>query len=240
MGFGLSKDSMAEREEAFSLPHPPVHQTIFLVIEDAIAQAWHILHTDPPRPFDPRTALEVDFTTHLHEILEDHLLDSDKVDGFTGDIFSGITRPEVRNYDGKKTSKKPDIVAFLVDRPNVKKSQDGIFIECKPVDKTHSLLTDYCDSGIDRFIVGDYAWAMTEAMMVGYNTVYPKPSVALVEPFKERKSRIRSIGRPRDCEASPLKPEVAITRHKRSFPLHGKLATPITLRHLWLAPVSTF
>ena len=122
MGLGLSKDSLAAREQAFSLPHPPVNQTIFLVIEDAIVQAWNLLHTAPPRPFNPQNALEVDYTTHLHEILEDHLLDSGTVAGFSGDIFSSITRPEVRNFDGKKTSKKPDMVAYLVDRPNVKKS----------------------------------------------------------------------------------------------------------------------
>ena len=234
MGFGLSTDSMMEREQGFLLPHPPVSLTIFLVIEDAIVEAWQILHAVPPRPFNPRTAKEVEFTTHLHEILEDHLLDSNKGDGFSGEVFSSIKRPEVRNYDGKKTSKKPDMVAFLADRPNVKRSQDGIFIECKPVDKAHSLLTDYCDEGIDRFVVGDYAWAMTEALMVGYNTVHEKPSVALLEPFTKRAQRIKAIGKPHDCKVSPHRPEVAITRHKRGFPLRGKQASAITLRHLWL------
>ena len=95
MGFGLSTDSMAERERGFSLPHPPVSVTVFRILEDAIVAAWMILHTAPPRPFDPKTALETDFTTHLHEILEDHLLDSSVVDGFTGEVFSSIKRPEM-------------------------------------------------------------------------------------------------------------------------------------------------
>lgn len=239
MGFGLSTDWTTKRERDFSLPHPPVSVTVFLILENAIATAWGILHTSPPRPFDPRTAKETDFTTHLHEILEDHLLDSSVVDGFTCEVFSSIKRPEVRNYDGKKTGKKPDMVAYLADRPNVKHSQDGIFIECKPVDAAHSLLSDYCDAGIVRFIVGDYAWAMTEALMVGYNTAHDKPSAALVQPFAQRVNKVRAVGTSRDCERSPHKPPVAITRHNRDFPLRGRQAPGIKLRHLWLAsPVS--
>jgi hypothetical protein len=240
MGFGLSTDWAATRERGFSLPHPPVSVTVFRILEDAIVAAWGILHTVPPRPFDPRVAQEVDFTTHMHEILEDQLWDSNAVDGFTGEVFSSIKRPEVRNYDAKKTSKKPDMVASLADRPNVKRSQDGIFIECKPVDAAHSLLSDYCDEGIARFIVGDYAWAMTEALMVGYNTVHDKPSAALVKPFAQRVNKVRAFGQPRDCKRSPHKPPVAITRHKRSFPLRGRQAPAITLRHLWLATPCVF
>ena len=235
MGLGLSIDWAAKRERGFSLPHPPVSVTVFLTLEDAIAAAWRILHTNPLRFFNPKTAKETDFTTHLHEILEDHLLDSGEVDGFTAEVFSSITRPEVRNFDGKKTSKKPDMVAFLADRPNVKRSQDGIFIECKPVDGGHSLVIDYCDAGIARFVVGDYAWAMTEALMVGYNTIHEKPSLALVAPFKHRADVVRASGRPRDCTSSPHKPVVASTRHKRIFGIKGKKAPNITLRHLWLA-----
>lgn len=235
MGLGLCTD-WAEREQGFALPHPAVSIAVFLTLEGAIAAAWTILHTEPPRPFDPKTAKETDFTTHLHEILQDHLLDSGEVDGFTTEVFSSIGRPEVRNFDGKKTSKKPDMVAFLVDRPNVRRSQDGIFMECKPVDAEHSLLSNYCDAGVARFVVGDYAWAMTQALMVGYNTAYEKPSLALVAPFEQRAKVIQASGRVRDCGASPHKPVVAMTRHKRTFRINGKRAQDIRLRHLWLAP----
>jgi hypothetical protein len=180
-------------------------------------------------------AKETDFTTHLHEILQDHLLDSGAVEGFTREVFASVGRPEVRNFDGEKTGKKPDMVAYLADRPNVKSSQDGIFIECKPVDSAHSLLSDYCDAGVARFVVGDYAWAMTEALMVGYNTVHDKPSLALVAPFKQRAKVVQASGKLRDCRASPHKPVVATTRHKRTFRVNGKRVPDIVLRHLWLA-----
>ena len=38
----------------------------------------------------------------------------------------------------------------------------------KPVDDDHATGTHYCDSGINRFVNGDYAWAMQEGMMVAY------------------------------------------------------------------------
>ena len=161
------------------------------------------------------------------------------MDGFTTEVFSSVGRPEVRNFDGKKTSKKPDMVAFLADRPNVKRSQDGIFVECKPVDAAHSLLSDYCDAGVVRFVVGDYAWAMTEALMVGYNTVHDKPSVALSTPFKQRAKVVQASGKLLDCRASPHKPVVAMTRHKRTFRVNGQRVPEIALRHLWLAPHAT-
>ena len=240
MALGLSTDWATAREREFSLPHPPVSITVFLTLEAAIAAAWGILHTNPPRAFNPKTAKETDFTTHLHEILQDHLLDSDQVDGFTSEVFTNITRPEVRNFDGKKTSKKPDMVAFLADRPNVKRSQDGIFVECKPVDAAHSLLTDYCDSGIVRFVVGDYAWRMTQALMVGYNSIHQKPSLALVKPLAQRVTSARASGKPRDCKVSVNEPAIAITRHKRPFRICGKRAARITLRHIWLLPPGSF
>ena len=162
------------------------------------------------------------------------------VDGFTHDSFRSIERIETVNFDGTRKSKRPDLVAFLSFRPSTQSSQDGIFIECKPVDGAHSLFTDYCDEGIARFIVGDYAWAMTEALMVGYNTVHDKPSAALVKPFAQRVNKVRAFGQPRDCKRSPHKPPVAITRHKRGFPLRGRQAPAITLRHLWLATPGGF
>ena len=235
MSFGLGSDSELPRRRKFNVPHPPVRLALSLTIEDAITVAWRWLHSEPWEGFDGDEAGEVDYTTPLHIILQDHLLGNEAVDGFTHDSFRGVERIETVNFDGTKKSKRPDLVAFLSLRVNTQPSQDGIFIECKPVDAQHSLLTDYCDAGIDRFVVGDYAWAMTEALMVGYNTANTKPSLALVDPFKKR-PKLRTIGNPRDCKVSSHEPPVCITRHRRSFRISGRRALPITLRHLWLRP----
>ena len=235
MSFGLGSDSELPRRRKFRVPHPPVRLALFLTIEDAVAVAWHWLHAEPWEGSDVEKAGEVDYTAQLHVILQDHLLGSETVEGFTNDSFRGVERIESVNYDGTKKSKRPDLVAFLALRANTQPTQDGIFIECKPVDDEHSLLTDYCDAGIDRFIVGDYAWAMKEALMVGYNTIHTKPSLALVDPLKKRPDLL-TIGTPRDCKSSPQQPPVCITRHRRNFLLRGTEASSISLRHLWLRP----
>lgn len=238
MGLGLSSDRALPAKREFVSPHTPVRLSLFLTLEEAITVAWRWLHSESWDGFDAESSKEVDYTAHLHVILQDHLLGNETVEGFTNEAFRSVERIETLNFDGTKKSKRPDLVAFLSHRPNTQATQDGIFIECKPVDDEHSLLTDYCDAGIARFIVGDYAWAMTEALMVGYNTVHAKPSIALIEPFAKRAKEIRVLGKPHDCRASTHEPATAISRHKRSFPMGSRRSPPITLRHLWLVKPS--
>lgn len=235
MSFGLGSDSEVPRRGKFKVPHPPVRLALFLTIEEAIAVAWRWLHSERWEGFDAGEAGEVDYTAQLHIILQDHLMGSETIEGFTNDSFRGVERIETVNFDGTKKSKRPDLVAFLALRANSRPTQDGIFIECKLLRDQRSLLTEYCDAGIDRFIVGDYAWSMTEALMVGYNTIHAKPSLALVNPLKKR-PRLRTMKSPRDCKSSPQQPPVCITRHRRSFPIANRQARPISLRHLWLKP----
>ena len=123
----------------------------------------------PPPGFDLVNAIERVSDHQLHEVLKDRIWNRDVVPGFDDELIRTITRPEVRNYNGKHVAKRPDMVVELVDIPDrVRPSQYGIFIECKPVDAKHSLVSHYCKLGIRRFVRGDYAWAMTQAMMIGY------------------------------------------------------------------------
>ena len=79
------------------------------------------------------------------------------------------------NYNGGKISKKPDLVFRLRReyRTDWDQRQDAVFAECKPVDKKHRLNENYCavgkdTSGIERFVIGDYAWAMEQAFLIAY------------------------------------------------------------------------
>jgi hypothetical protein len=51
---------------------------------------------------------------------------------------------------------------------SVRPSQDALFAECKPVDGAHPIAKHYCEGGIQRFVNGEYAWAMQEGMMIAY------------------------------------------------------------------------
>jgi hypothetical protein len=125
----------------------------------------------------------------------------------------------------------------LVDRPEgVRPSQDGIFVECKPVDAAHPLPACYCDEGIHRFVCGDYAWAMTEAMMVGYANSDEVPADKIGPALDARKDVVLPIDVAIACPHSPKEQAVAITKHHRSFSYleNGQQAPDISLRHLWL------
>ncbi len=63
----------------------------------------------------------------------------------------------------------PDLVFFLNrDSLPILVSHDALAVECKPVDENHPVGEFYCEKGLKRFVIGDYAWPMQEAMMVGY------------------------------------------------------------------------
>lgn len=156
---------------AFRLPHPPVPTRIILIIHFALVKAFELLRSKPPAGFSLATANEDSITRQLQWIMENRLLASNEVSGFDSRRFKNVIRaPEVTNVDGKHPAKKPDLVLFLLERDllSVIKSHDGVFAECKPIDDGHAVTTHYCDSGINRFVNGDYAWAMQEGLMIGY------------------------------------------------------------------------
>jgi hypothetical protein len=224
----------------FDLPHPRVSVAIFLVLEEAVCAAWSMLRAQPPAGCDLKKAAERVLTHHLHETLQDKVWNRTIVDGFDAEVFSSVTRgPEVRSFDGGHPDKRPDMVVQLVDIPErVRPSQYGIFIECKKVDAAHSMLSDYCDEGILRFVRGDYAWAMTEAMMIGYADSGKSAVEALGSALKKRAAAVLPAREPWMCArtASAAGVPVAITEHGRNFVYieTGQAAPAIMLRHLWL------
>jgi hypothetical protein len=155
----------------YRLPHPPVPLRVILITHLALAKAFALLRSDPPSGFLLASATEDEITRQLHWVMENRLLGTKEVSGFDTRRFKNIIRaPEVTNYNAQHPAKKPDLVLFLLKRESlsVLRSHDGIFAECKPVDDAHAIGTHYCDSGIIRFVNGDYAWAMQEGIMVAF------------------------------------------------------------------------
>jgi hypothetical protein len=164
------------------------------------------------------------------------------VEGFDREIFASVHRePKVRNFNGDHLDKMPDLLVEFIDRPaGAMNSQHGLFIECKPVDREHPAGSAYCDAGLIRFVRGDYAWAMQNAMMVGYAregySLNPKLSEALAS---SRKEPIPVSSGPTGCprtKASAFAEQVAISKHQRTFN-YVEINLPagiIVIRHLWL------
>jgi len=237
MGFGFYGKELAGVE----LPHPTISLAIFLVVEEALRAAWDSLRTHPRSGFDLLNETEDVVTHELYERLYDTVFNKGIVKGFDRQLFTVVTREsKVRNYDGAMLDKMPDLLIGLFDRLNVfKPSQDWIFIECKPVDTDHSVGVHYCDRGIIRFVRGEYAWAMTSALMIGYTRTGYTISGKLVKALEARVKELPTIAFPHPCKRSKAGPnsEVAhISSHLRTFSYveTGHQAPDIIIRHLWL------
>lgn len=237
MGLEFYKEGVAGAE----LPHPQIPIAVFLIVEKALCVAWDILRTHPRPDFNLLSAAEDVVTQELYEKLVDDVFKNSVVDGFNHQFFTAIARePKLRNYDGKVLDKMPDMLIGLSGRINVfKPSQDWLFIECKPVDSDHPVGVHYCDKGIIRFVSGDYAWTMTNALMLGYVSNGYTISPNIYKALEKRKKEIPTIKPPCICQRS--KPgknnEVThISEHSRAFRYveTGQQAPTITLRHLWL------
>ncbi|MCH8043443.1 MAG: hypothetical protein IID44_06955 [Planctomycetes bacterium] len=223
----------------FRPPHPPLSLSVFLIVEEAIRLAWVRIRQMDVAEFDLANAHEDTITQRLHEILFDEIYDSGRVEGFDDNLMeTGTRETKYRNFNGTILDKMPDLHIGIRGRKNIRPSQDGVFIECKPVDQKHTAGAHYCTLGIARFVRGDYAWAMTNAMMVGYAaekyTVEPKLLDAL-----DKSEIIVTTSTPTACDSSQtilFSDQTYSSRHKRDFRYveTGKDAPDIVLRHLWL------
>jgi hypothetical protein len=226
----------------FTVPHDRVDIRWLLLAHLAVTKAFEIIRAER---HVLNSALENDITIKLENVLNNQVLNRGEVEGFDKSFFGKVRRVEVVNFDGTKKSKKPDLCFDLQreNRVDWDQLQDAIFAECKPVDNGHSLNAHYCAvgkdcTGIERFVIGDYAWAMHEAMMIGYVRDGFRVDPHLVRSLADA-LRHKSLG-------SPTKPYAIASGSAKSEPLYqtchdrlfiwkenGKRATPIVLYHSW-------
>lgn len=219
----------------FSLPHPPISQRTILLLCNVIERAWQLLQETPPSGFLLHSADEDTITQVLvDEIIENRLRKSGDIDGFNCALFGRVTRePKITNVDKKHPDKMPDIYFDLKrDQLPILSNQDGLFVECKPVDREHPILSCYCKKGMIRFVNGDYAWAMQNALMVGYvKGHYSFRKLASVLNGNKR-AILKTTNHSTVDEFGLYR-----SLHDRDFqwPEGWGQACPITVFHLWLS-----
>ncbi|MGD0091127.1 MAG: hypothetical protein ABSE73_14510 [Planctomycetota bacterium] len=226
----------------FELPHPSISLRLILIVHAVIARGLQLLREHPPSGFVLGCANEDTITFQLYWIIENRLHKNKEVPGFEKRLFGKVWRePKVTNFDGKHPDKMPDLVFDLTrDSLPVLTTQDHLAVECKPVDKEHPAGGHYCDEGLQRFVDGDYAWAMQEAMMVAYVRDGRCISADLLPAMAERRDVLgiveeaNPVGRP---PAAKEAESLHVSTHSRAFSwLEGRgTACNIRIFHSWHA-----
>lgn len=230
--------------ERYQLPHPRLGLPVILIIRRVLLRAFELLRE---QHYNLAAATEDQVTAALRSTIENRLRQSGEVSGFNRRSFETVIRQgQWANCDGTRLTKTPDLFFKLRDdelesRP-VLSEFEGLFIEAKPVDSTHSAGSKYCDDGLIRFVRGDYAWAMQEAMMLAYVRDGRTIAGHLI-PEMAKADRLTSLGTvlpPEACRAPSAAAcseaeAVHISQHRRNFPWpDGKgAASDITVYHLW-------
>ena len=226
---------------SYRLPHPRLGLPVILLIRRVLCRAFAILREGEFRLVE---ATEDQITAALLAVIENDLRQTGRVPGFNKGSYDRVDRQgQVANFDGTRLGKSPDLRFKLrhddCEPRMVLSEYDALFVECKPVDSTHPAGSKYCDDGLIRFVVGDYAWAMQEGMMLAYARDGRTIAGHLIPAMSER-SRMTSLATvqlPRSCHtpgADRAQP-IHISKHRRGFSwLDNKgRATDITIYHLW-------
>lgn len=231
-----------------SLPFPPMELRVLLGIEEGIRVAWKSLISDATKHAIMLKCDEVDINVDL-ELELDKTLSENTCPTFTDAQFNAPTRSEFFNFNGEKREKRPDLVFSLKDsRPGIDlRKYDAVFAECKIIGgESNKNMGWYVKGGLSKFVDGDYAWAMPQALMIGYIRTTQKMPDPLSEYFFKKKtggefnSKVYNLqGDPVMCPQSNRRTVYRVCRtvHSRSwgYPPDGKRKPgPITIRHLWL------
>lgn len=227
------------------LPHPPIMEGVLKIVENAIMEAWQqVCEVIDSNGMKADVAYEDQFTEVLWKHL-DHvrLQDPCPIPGFTPDQFESVQREgNWRDCENTSIDKQPDLVfKFYAKRPGVSPDSaayDGLFIECKPIDRKHPIKKHYLDNGLSRFVNGTYAWAMQDAMMLGYACKGATLSNKLIPEISKPASQesLKMIGSLTRCDGDIAILNRCETHHNRDciYQHTGEKAGPIRVRHLWL------
>ena len=226
----------------YRVPHPQLPERWIAAVHLALVRAFELIRSDH---LDLANADEDDITLWLEEMLENRLMCDDSSDLDLSFIRSVTRESATTNYDASSVGRKPDLV-FRLNRElsqTHNRVQDSLFAECKPVGGKHPLLGHYCavekkTSGIERFVIGAYASAMEQGIMIGYARDNCRITSHLATALAMPKTRV-GLGDPStlSCviEANSQHCQgLYLTTHKRLFSWpDGRAATPIDLYHSW-------
>ncbi len=225
---------MINSNSDLGLPFKDVPQRAKLIIHKTLSNAWKEL-LDRDKKNQLSTALEPQITEALFVIICE-FWNKSRIPGFDEYLFgSPQSGPNIRNYNGEKLEKEIDIRIPSYRLASGRDPYNGIFIECKPVDKKHSIKRDYYEEGIKRFLDGDYAWAIPSAMMIGYAREGRKLKDNFIPYILENRTQLFLVEHTAPSEKF-FDGSICETIHDRKFilPDHSNKVGKISIQHHWL------
>lgn len=221
-------------------PHA-IHAGVVKVVATAIRHAWGVIRSDPAKHLVPsaRGAPDEDrYTESICQILSQMLYaDPSPVDGFSSQAFAGISRSESScNYSGANLNKQPDILIRLADGPLVSARRFvGIYVEAKVVSMSNAI-GKYTSDGLNRFVEGEYSWAMKDGMMLAYQRPKARPISSLVNALRENASLacIADAGGMHLDQGTLKETGASCSKHSRAWKyVGGGDPGEIRVWHLW-------
>ncbi|MGN6515396.1 MAG: hypothetical protein ACTHLR_06105 [Rhizomicrobium sp.] len=205
-----------------------------MVIAERLLRAFQDVRAEQPTTIASGTEAEINA---LMESRLNSLIDEDV---FWSQLVLCVARgKESLRFDGSHLEKRPDLSIYLTSASRA----FPLIAEAKIMDsaaaKTEIL---YCDTGIRRFIDGEYAWGNREGLMLGYvrdhGSIAKRLTPVLLKASKETPPGYLIEALPVQVELTGS--DLAYSQHGRAFTyIHQKapqnLPGSIAIWHLWLS-----
>ena len=174
----------------------------------------------------------------LNSLMESHLPSIvEREVNLNNKIVTIIRGPDSINFDGTRLELNPDFRVIMRDKFHRK---FFVTIEAKIVDKTKLAMTNYCHEGIERFVIGNYAWDVSKAIMIAYvrdSSTICKRLTAHLEEGSPPNSDVFAV-QEMPTAVEEVDGDVSFTRHNRDFEyIHRQNDIPgsIKLLHIGLS-----
>lgn len=226
---------------ANSFPYPRFQSTTLDAVIAAIERAWLPIAEEEQALRDRRDEwkLNAALADRMDKLRRSKRI-GERIAKFTTTIFETPNHDSAtRDYTGRKVRPRPDItIRFRGRKPAVADPiADAIIIECKRMQRDHNV-GRYIQTGMNKFIDGTYAWAVQQAMMVGYlerkyvlpdalerGLAYDGNAVEMKVVVGEEGRMVKASG----------KNNQATTQHQRTWThMNGDAPGDIELVHVWL------
>jgi len=231
--------SLCKSKSHATFPFPKWGEGELKAILEACTKGWFVAGLNYPDVINSGTEEEV--TEKLRSEM-DNIMRNESVPSFNKSKYESIVRgAKVERFDGTGIDKAPDLTIRKQEiHPGLVDTHfEALFIECKLIEKKKTPLL-YIENGVNRFVVGDYAWSMSQALMLAFVRNGKGLPDGLMNIFK------RNQRKPLVDDCMPISDicklifstgayEVYETSHARkwSHPRYGA-AGNIDIYHLWL------